>query len=640
MDDNIGALFEDFEADREPEHAFIRKIDGSGKKHKTRYCEGLDNDSASASETAKQRNSSADSGDEDSSPPLDTSVEFLERVSGVKAEAITINLVTPVRRRNRCDDLTEPPVASPDGPTVQCDVAEAAPARTTARDESFACPNASKLPSQSDRLPMESDSGAEGSVSEIDNPCVSGSLNGNSASAVSSSTADRGLARTRNYGCETEAEGSTQVEVLKRKLRACVSELETTRKENERLTQLTRHIEMPRTLGKNEEGPVFQVLFMNNFNANNYRHEVEALLGDLMRRDTTVISPVMAVNDESKKVSYTDVCHERGKLHDMSAVLGCLQIFRQYSIDMSGHITGSTVPSYDRAVDGFIPPTEEENEEGLTPKPKQGKSRRQCFNCGGDHNLYECVEAKDFAAIRRNKAEFLNRQSSSQLKSRRQCFNCGGDHNLYECVEAKDFAAIRRNKAEFLNRQSKSDDPAISVHSFTHPLPPSARPRSPGGATRSGKSTPASSLPSTGPGTPTGGAGGSTPASPAPDLEGLEEQRMLLLRQLAEEASSVVGSGDDGDASSDWIVTSLDEGESDDGRAGEPPVTPVSSRSIAVELGTPAVRHSPAARLPTATEFARGISEHLPHENLPGATGTFGRLREVLGTIRSKFRRP
>ena len=40
--------------------------------------------------------------------------------------------------------------------------------------------------------------------------------------------------------------------------------------------------------------------------------------------------------------------------------------------------------------------------------------------------------------------------------------------------------------------------------------------------------------------------------------------------------------------------------------------------------------------LPDADKWADGIIQHIPYENLPGATGTFEKLRKTLSSVRGK----
>ena len=72
--------------------------------------------------------------------------------------------------------------------------------------------------------------------------------------------------------------------------------------------------------------------------------------------------------------------------------------------------------------------------------------------------------------------------------------------------------------------------------------------------------------------------------------------------------------------------------------------TPLSKcGSVSFSLGTPietddAVSGTPygaTKSLPDRSQFAVGISDHILYENLPDATGTFKRLREVIKSLHS-----
>jgi len=63
-----------------------------------------------------------------------------------------------------------------------------------------------------------------------------------------------------------------------------------------------------------------------------------------------------------------------------------------------------------------------------------------------------------------------------------------------------------------------------------------------------------------------------------------------------------------------------------------------SKLSISCDFGTPIlVRHK--SGLPDASRFGAGVEEHIPFENLPDSTGTFEKMRSILGTIRNKFKK-
>ncbi|XP_069136277.1 zinc finger CCHC domain-containing protein 8-like [Argopecten irradians] len=59
--------------------------------------------------------------------------------------------------------------------------------------------------------------------------------------------------------------------------------------------------------------------------------------------------------------------------------------------------------------------------------------------------------------------------------------------------------------------------------------------------------------------------------------------------------------------------------------------------SISRDFGTPIQnRQGVATGLPDADKFGEGIMDHIPYENLPEATGTFEKMRGLIGRIRTK----
>ena len=58
--------------------------------------------------------------------------------------------------------------------------------------------------------------------------------------------------------------------------------------------------------------------------------------------------------------------------------------------------------------------------------------------------------------------------------------------------------------------------------------------------------------------------------------------------------------------------------------------TPSSGGSISMQFGTPIHDSVTEEHLPDPSKFASCISEHIPFENLPGATGTFERVKRAL----------
>lgn len=62
-----------------------------------------------------------------------------------------------------------------------------------------------------------------------------------------------------------------------------------------------------------------------------------------------------------------------------------------------------------------------------------------------------------------------------------------------------------------------------------------------------------------------------------------------------------------------------------------------SYQSLRYEETTPVMQHSQYSRLPSHEQFSSGITEHLPYENLPNATGVYEKMSGVMKTVKEKM---
>ncbi|XP_062602163.1 zinc finger CCHC domain-containing protein 8-like [Saccostrea cucullata] len=58
------------------------------------------------------------------------------------------------------------------------------------------------------------------------------------------------------------------------------------------------------------------------------------------------------------------------------------------------------------------------------------------------------------------------------------------------------------------------------------------------------------------------------------------------------------------------------------------------SNSISKDYGTPILK-GPVESLPDSSKFGEGIEDHIPYENLPDATGTFDKIRDLINKVRT-----
>ncbi|XP_043223155.1 zinc finger CCHC domain-containing protein 8 homolog isoform X1 [Amphibalanus amphitrite] len=124
----------------------------------------------------------------------------------------------------------------------------------------------------------------------------------------------------------------------------------------------------------------------------------------------------------------------------------------------------------------------------------------------------------------------------------------------------------------------------------------------------------------------------------SPSLETLEEQRRALLDSLETPAAD----GEEGELEDDEEeVEEMEEQEQVSELVHAPPaacstpqapvLTPGASRRR--ELGTPVAAASPHI-VYDAEKWSAGITEHIPYENLPGATGAWDRMSSLMKKVR------
>ena len=58
------------------------------------------------------------------------------------------------------------------------------------------------------------------------------------------------------------------------------------------------------------------------------------------------------------------------------------------------------------------------------------------------------------------------------------------------------------------------------------------------------------------------------------------------------------------------------------------------SKSVSKDYGTPILK-GPVELLPDSSKFSEGIEDHIPYENLPDATGTYDKIRDLISKVRT-----
>ena len=120
-------------------------------------------------------------------------------------------------------------------------------------------------------------------------------------------------------------------------------------------------------------------------------------------------------------------------------------------------------------------------------------------------------------------------------------------------------------------------------------------------------------------------------------LTALEEEKQKLLAELSEMEGTMSSStpaqptaGTSYDTNADAPVLDLEQEDND-----ETPQPLYQSMSYLVS--TPVIQHSGIEKLPDYNKFSDGITEHLPFENLPNATGVYEKMSGLLKDVKQKM---
>ncbi|XP_074641624.1 zinc finger CCHC domain-containing protein 8-like [Tubulanus polymorphus] len=140
---------------------------------------------------------------------------------------------------------------------------------------------------------------------------------------------------------------------------------------------------------------------------------------------------------------------------------------------------------------------------------------------------------------------------------------------------------------------------------------------------------------------------GSTPKrAQSFSLDELEQQKLQLLSQLANEEVSAAETDpsidEDGVVSAPSGASTPTRMKSQDQHLFSPFETPTAmtlsrSESIGLELGTPVIEEcNQTIKLPSPEKWSKDITEHIPYENLPEATGMYQKMRGVIRNVRKQ----
>ncbi|XP_070572126.1 zinc finger CCHC domain-containing protein 8-like [Ptychodera flava] len=181
----------------------------------------------------------------------------------------------------------------------------------------------------------------------------------------------------------------------------------------------------------NRDGPVAQIIFMNNDLIKKHHQELEDLMIRLSSQDQELSQDEIKSEKMQAHPQNSAVVLEKDQKSTQSSVVKTRQAFTAISnvqyyngfcidqlgrplIDFNPQLTGWEVPVYQQVFMESLPL----EDDGSKPK-KKTKAKATCFNCGSeDHSLRECNKPRDLVRISQNRQLFMEQFGTSPRSNR------------------------------------------------------------------------------------------------------------------------------------------------------------------------------------------------------------------------------
>ncbi|XP_029916629.1 zinc finger CCHC domain-containing protein 8 [Myripristis murdjan] len=229
-----------------------------------------------------------------------------------------------------------------------------------------------------------------------------------------------------------EEEGAEDGSQLKDRLEECEDNIQRLLEENKGLKRKLNIITRPsgiRVEDVNIDGPLLQILYTNNVISKQCRQEIEDSVCGIIQRHQ---APGNQKNNASFRMTpqnsaflmeedqHAESSSGINTKTEAFSVVGSVLYFTTFSIDKLGQpllnetpqlTEGWEVPTYQQVFSQVI------GTDGQEIDIKDKRPRSICFNCGSStHQLRDCPEPKDMAAINERRKEFT--QSTNQTNQR------------------------------------------------------------------------------------------------------------------------------------------------------------------------------------------------------------------------------
>ncbi|XP_063171764.1 zinc finger CCHC domain-containing protein 8 isoform X2 [Candoia aspera] len=231
--------------------------------------------------------------------------------------------------------------------------------------------------------------------------------------------ADEGAPAARPGPAEEAAE-------LRERLRDSEETVRQLRAENQELRRKLNILTRPSGITMDDcklDGPLLQILFMNNTVSKQYHQEIEEFISSLFQRyeeqqrtesDKTCFNvkpqPSSFVLEEDHKVTGSNMSK---KLKEAFSVVGSVLYFANFCLDKLGQpilnenpqlTDGWEIPKYQQVFTQILSLDGQEIQVKAKSRPKS-----HCFNCGSeDHQMKDCPQPRNSARISEKRKEFMD----------------------------------------------------------------------------------------------------------------------------------------------------------------------------------------------------------------------------------------
>ncbi|XP_036304918.1 zinc finger CCHC domain-containing protein 8 isoform X1 [Pipistrellus kuhlii] len=224
------------------------------------------------------------------------------------------------------------------------------------------------------------------------------------------------------------------------RLRQCEETIERLRAENQELKRKLNILTRPSGILVNNtklDGPLLQILFMNNVISKQYHQEIEEFVSNLVKRfeeqqknDVEKTSfnllpqPSSVTLEEDHKVE--ESCSIKNNTEAFS-VVGSVLYFTNFCLDKLGQpllnenpqlTEGWEIPKYQQVFSHIV------SLEGQEIQVKAKRPRPHCFNCGSEeHQMKDCSMPRNAARISEKRKEYLDACGEANSQSFQQRYH-------------------------------------------------------------------------------------------------------------------------------------------------------------------------------------------------------------------------